>query len=59
MLSEDKEEDFETKTLYERLSENRELKRQEIEEQFRYSQYFQFTAVHFVEVAWFCCFGLS
>ncbi|KAL5253758.1 hypothetical protein ACHWQZ_G013506 [Mnemiopsis leidyi] len=32
----DKEEDFETKTLYERLQENRELKRLEIEEQFRY-----------------------
>eukprot|EP00116_Pleurobrachia_bachei_P007968 sb/3468230/ len=32
----DKEDDFETRTLYERLKENRELKRQEIEEQFRY-----------------------
>ena len=40
VLSEDKEEDFETKTLYERLSENRELKRLEIEEQFRYSELF-------------------
>ena len=37
--SEDKEEDFETKTLYERLQENRELKRLEIEEQFRYSEF--------------------
>ena len=34
----DKEDDFETRTLYERLKENRELKRQEIEEQFRYSK---------------------
>jgi len=32
----DREEDFEEKTLYERLQENRELKRIEIEEQFRY-----------------------